>query len=68
MTHNAKAFDSRRDSSLRQASPQGQSDGGFKPVALPALAAAVHMTARTQPRKAAHRDIPAILREEALID
>ncbi|HEY8382894.1 MAG TPA: hypothetical protein VIL09_12175 [Microvirga sp.] len=38
----------------------------FKPVALPALAAAVK-AAQTQPRPVKHHDVPAILRKEALV-
>jgi hypothetical protein len=41
-------------------------DAGFKPLALPALAAAVHMTKHAE-RRAPQRTLPAILREEALI-
>ena len=40
---------------------------GFKPLALPALAAAVQMSRRTTRRATAERDIPAILREDALV-
>jgi hypothetical protein len=56
-----------RDSSLKTAAPRGR-EGGFKPVALPALAAAVAATRPPAPRKPATRDIPAILREDALVD
>ena len=65
MVHTAKNFDERRDSSLRNAEPR---DRGFKPLALPALAAAVRVTGRTEARKPPYREIPAILREEALTD
>ena len=39
----------------------------FKPVALPALAAAVHAT-REKPRRAPARELPPFLRKEAVID
>jgi hypothetical protein len=65
MVHTAKTFDERRDSSLRNAEPRAN---GFKPLALPALAAAVRVTGRSQARKPAYREIPAILREDALTD
>ncbi len=68
MIQNAKACHEPRDSSLKNAEPRGCRDAGFKPVALPALAAAVRMTARPQPRKPSYADIPAILREDAPID
>jgi hypothetical protein len=41
-------------------------EAGFKPLALPALAAAVHMTRQAE-RRSTERALPAILREEALI-
>lgn len=40
----------------------------FKPLALPALAAAVEMAKRGARRPAAERQIPAILRIEAFVD
>jgi hypothetical protein len=40
---------------------------GFRPVALPALVAAVRSVKDTQPRQAAHREHLAILREDALV-
>jgi hypothetical protein len=39
----------------------------FKPVALPALAAAMH-AARQQPRQPKIQELPAILRKEAMLD
>jgi hypothetical protein len=43
---------------------QAQASPAFKPVALPALAAAVH-AARKQPQNKKANDLPAILRKEA---
>ena len=44
-----------------------QAEAVFKPVALPALAAAVH-AARQQPSPARPREVPHFLRKEAVID
>ena len=60
---NARSHEGQRDSSLRNAEPRGRQDAAFKPVALPALVAAVRVIARPQPRKPAFQDIPAILRQ-----
>ena len=43
-------------------------DAGFKPLALPALAAAVQMSRREARKPATERQVPAILRVEALTD
>ena len=43
-------------------------DAGFKPLALPALAAAVQMSRRETRKPAGERQVPAILRVEALTD
>jgi hypothetical protein len=40
---------------------------GFRPVALPALVAAVRSVKDAQPRQAGHREHLAILREDALV-
>lgn len=61
MVQKSHALDSRRDSSLKGA--PAPRNGGFKPLAIPALAAAVQAASR-QPRKVAHRDVPAILRDD----
>jgi hypothetical protein len=51
----------------RPQSPVAQADTpAFKPVALPALAAAVHAV-RAQSRLPKSQDLPAILRKEAQI-
>lgn len=48
--------------------PVAQSETpAFKPVALPALAAAVHAV-REQPRLPKSQELPAILRKEAIVD
>lgn len=60
MVQKAHALDTRRDSSLKGAA--APRNGGFKPLGIPALAAAVQAASR-QPRKVAHRDVPAILRD-----
>ncbi len=41
-------------------------EAGFKPLALPALAAAVQAR-KTAPSRPVERDLPAFLREDALI-
>ena len=41
-----------------------RADAGFKPVALPALAAAVK-AAKPKPQETPHRELPAILRKDA---
>ena len=60
-------LDMRRPAAAAQAEATKALVEGFKPLALPALAAAVRSGARAQvqPRKPAHRDIPAILRNDA---
>jgi len=66
---NAREFEPRRESSLRNALPRDRDDAGFKPVALPALVAAVRVTARPKPRqKPAYHELPAILRQEPRTD
>jgi hypothetical protein len=43
--------------------------GPFKPIAMPAVAAAVSAGAGRPARKAAHReDLPAILRQDSFVD
>ena len=53
----------------RQPKPQApaQAIPAFKPVALPALAAAMR-SAKRQPAKAKTVELPAILRKEAMLD
>lgn len=58
----------RQDRHARPHAEQKRLDvAGFKPLALPALAAAVHMSRRTQRRPAGERDLPAILHEDAVV-
>ena len=45
-----------------------RTDSGFKPLALPALAAAVQMSRRDTRRPVVERQVPAILRVEAITD
>ena len=66
MVRKAQDFDARRDSSLKQAAPQDE--GGFKPLAIPAVAAAVSAGAKPRPHEAAPREIPAILRRNGFVD
>lgn len=63
---NVRPVQDQNNSSLRNAEPRVRHDAAFKPVALPALVAAVRSNGRPQPRKPAFRDIPAILREAPL--
>ena len=56
-------FDKRRPSALSGAVLHG-TEGGFKPVALRAVAAAMRLS--EIPRKPGHKDGPAVLRESAL--
>ena len=43
-------------------------EGGFKPLAIPAVAAAVSAGAKARTREAARREIPAILRQDGFVD
>ncbi len=61
MTSNAQNRDPQASPEAAQAVP------AFKPVALPALAAAMR-SAKQQPAKAKTQELPAILRKEALLD
>ncbi len=67
MRHQAQALGRRRDSSLKRAAPD-KSECGFKPLAIPAVAAAVNAGSRPQPQKLADREIPAILRHDDFVD
>jgi hypothetical protein len=56
-----------RDSSLERAAADRA--GPFKPIAIPAVAAAVSAGASRQARKpSGQRDIPAILRQDDFVD
>ncbi len=57
-------LDTRRQHPATQAA-QAAAEAGFKPIAIPALAAAVETARRAAPRAAAPKDVPAILRNDA---
>jgi hypothetical protein len=61
MAHKTRDLEARRDSPPKPADPHRE--GAFKPLAIPAVAAAVSAGANAQGRKPARRDIPAILRD-----
>ena len=63
MTRTVQKPDIRRSTSLAEAA-RSAPDGGFKRLALPAVAAAVHTLAQAKPRQPAHREWPAFLRHE----
>jgi len=52
---------------VSQTNTATQPQPGFKPVALPALAAAVQ-AAKLQARRQKPNELPAILRKEAMVD
>ena len=58
----------RESTSDRQTNDRAETraDAAFKPVALPALAAAVK-AAQDKPREAPHRELPPILRKDAVL-
>jgi hypothetical protein len=62
----ATQFDHAQRSDRDGARQKPRVEAAFKPLALPALAAAVHMTKLAEQRPVERR-MPAILREEALI-
>ncbi|HEX8168057.1 MAG TPA: hypothetical protein VF601_19990 [Beijerinckiaceae bacterium] len=64
MVRKAQDFDTRRDSSLKRA----PHEGGFKPLAIPAVAAAVSAGAKARARKAAPQEVPATLRRDGFTD
>jgi hypothetical protein len=66
MAQKVKTGETQRDSTLRRAS-SGR-EAAFKPLGLPAVAAAVQVGAKRQPREAGRRDLPAILREDSAVD
>lgn len=65
MIQKAQARDGRREPAPK--APAGPQDGAFKPLGIPALAAAVG-AANRQPPKPVERDIPAILRHDGFCD
>jgi hypothetical protein len=66
MARKTQTLETRRDASLKHAAPQGE--GGFKPLAIPAVAAAVTAGAKARTREAARRDLPAVLRQDGFVD
>jgi hypothetical protein len=67
MVRTATTVETRRDSSLKLSPPRDRA-GGFKPVALPAVAAAVHAARQGESRQPARREVPAILRQLGALD
>jgi transposase-like protein len=67
MVRTATTVETRRDSSLKLSPPRDRA-GGFKPVALPAVAAAVQVARKEESRKPARREVPAVLRELGALD
>jgi hypothetical protein len=65
MARKTQDHETRRDGSLKHA-PHGE--GGFKPLAIPAVAAAVTVGAKARPRETARRDLPAVLRQDGFVD
>ena len=53
-----------KDASQQEGRRTSQDEAAFKPVALPALRAAVH-AARKRPARARPQELPAILRKDA---
>lgn len=60
-------LDTRRDHPAVEAA-RTAAQAGFKPLALPALAAAVETARASRPSAPKVQDIPAILRKQAAID
>jgi hypothetical protein len=63
MTKTLRKLDTQHDSSLTEAA-RSAPNGGFKRLALPAVAAAVHTLAQAKPRQPAPREWPEFLRRE----
>ncbi|HEX8665148.1 MAG TPA: hypothetical protein VF744_14080 [Beijerinckiaceae bacterium] len=65
MARKTQDHETRRDGSLKHA----PHEGGFKPLAIPAVAAAVTAGAKARPREAERRrDILAVLRQDGFVD
>jgi hypothetical protein len=67
MTQPLYKLDTRRAHPATEAA-RAAAEAGFKPLALPALAAAVETARATRPMRLRVHDLPAILRKEAAID
>ena len=63
MTAKLYKLDNQRSSSLDQVREAPES--AFKPLALPAVVAAVRILARPGPRPPVHRELPPMLRQQA---
>jgi len=63
MRNTNRKLDTQHETSLAEACRTAP-DGGFKRLALPAVAAAVHTLAQAKPRKPAHQEVVALLRRE----
>jgi hypothetical protein len=59
MTNNHRRLDTQHDTSLASSAP----NGGFKRLALPAVAAAVQTLAQAKSRKDGHGEWPALRRD-----
>jgi hypothetical protein len=66
MARKTQTLETRRNGSLKHAAPQGE--GGFKPLAIPAVAAAVTAGVKARTREADRRENPAILRQDGFAD
>ena len=64
MTSTRRKLDTQHDTSLAEAA-RNAPNGGFKRLALPAVAAAVQTLTRAKPRQPAHRELPEFLRRES---
>lgn len=65
MTQTLQKLDNRHHSAFSETALRGRADGGFKPLALRAVAAAARLCNPPSQRKPAFQDIPAVLREDA---
>lgn len=63
MTSTLRKLDNRQDTSSADAL-RSAPNGGFKRLALPAVAAAVHTLAQAKLRNPAHHEQPALLRKD----
>jgi hypothetical protein len=63
MTKTIRKLDTQHDTSLAGAARTAP-NGGFKRLALPAVAAAVHTLTQAKPRKPAHQELSALLRRD----
>ena len=63
MTKTLRKLDTQHDASLAEAARTAP-NGGFKRLALPAVAAAVQTLPQAKPRKPAHQELSAPLRRD----